>query len=36
MVNKCVNVTYPIIGDFSKLKDNRYQVVGMGTDKRRS
>ena len=27
--NKCVRVSYPIIGDISKLRDNRYQVVKM-------
>ena len=27
--NKCVRVTYPIIGDITKLRDNRYQVVRM-------
>ena len=26
---RCVRVTYPIIGDVSKLRDNRYQVVRM-------
>ena len=29
--NQQVNVTYPFIGDASKLKDNRYQAVGMAT-----
>ena len=34
--NKCVRVSYPIIGDITKLKDNRYQVVKMasGLEKR--
>ena len=27
--NKCVRVTYPLIGDASRLKDNRYQVKRM-------
>ena len=29
--NQRVNVTYPFKGDPSRLKDNRYQVVGMAT-----
>ena len=28
--NKRVIVSYPIIGDITKMKDNRYQVIGMG------
>ena len=33
---KCVTATYPIIGDMTKLKNNRYQAVGMavGLEKR--
>ena len=27
--NQCVRVTYPTIGDMSRLKNNRFQVVGM-------
>ena len=29
--NQRIVVTYPFIGDANKLKDNKYQVVGMAT-----
>ena len=36
IANNCVRSTYPVIGDITKLKDNRLQVIGMeaGLEKR--